>query len=91
MVNPGSACESGYGRSSTVTGSETPVERFKPTSGFAFGYIAIALMLVALVYVVTSVHTVTGLRVGLATVFAAVLVWATQIGRAPTRRTGRSR
>ncbi len=65
--------------SSTLTGTDVPVERFKPTSGYLLGYAGLALILVGLGYVVLSVHTVTGLRVGLAAVFATVLVWATQI------------
>ena len=56
-----------------------PLERFKPTTGFVLGYISLAFIAVVLVFVVFSVHTMTGLRVGIAMVFAGALIWATQI------------
>lgn len=56
-----------------------PVERFKPTSGLFSGYAGLAAAAVALVYVVWTVHTATGLRVGLGAVFFGLLTWVTQI------------
>lgn len=56
-----------------------PVERFKPTSGTFVGYAGLAAAAVALVYVVWSVHTVTGLRIGLGALFFGVVTWITQI------------
>ena len=46
-----------------------PVERFKPTSGQALGWCGLAIAAFALVYVVWTVHTTTGLRIGLAAIF----------------------
>jgi hypothetical protein len=61
-----------------ATGAE-PVERFKPTSGMLVGYAGLAVVVAFLVYVVVSVHTVTGLRLGLALAFVAVVTWVTQL------------
>ena len=56
-----------------------PVERFKPTGGQYLGYAGLVAAAVALGYVIWSVHTVTGLRIGLGAVFFAAVVWVTQI------------
>ena len=56
-----------------------PVERFAPTSGRLMGYVGFALSAAALGYVLVEVHTMTGLRVGLAAAFVAVAVWVTQL------------
>jgi hypothetical protein len=66
-----------HGSSEATTAG--PVERFKPTTGFIVGYFSLAFVALVLVFVVFSVHTTTGLRVGVAMVFAAALIWATQI------------
>jgi hypothetical protein len=60
-------------------GNAEPVERFKPTSGMAVGYIGLLFALVAVGYVVLFVHTVAGLRVGLGAVFIGIVVWITQL------------
>lgn len=67
---------------SEVTASSArprPVERFKPTSGQMLGYAGIGLSLFALGYVVWTVHTMTGLRIGLGAVFFGAVVWVTQV------------
>lgn len=56
-----------------------PVERFKPTSGQALGYVGLTAAVLALGYVVWTVHTVTGLRIGLGAVFFGAVVWMTQV------------
>lgn len=56
-----------------------PVERFKPTSGMIVGYAGLVVMVGFLAYVVLTVHTVTGLRLGFALAFVAVLTWVTQL------------
>jgi hypothetical protein len=55
------------------------VERFQPTSGVFVGRAGLLLCAVAIGYVALSVHTVTGLRVGLAVAFFGILVWMTQL------------
>lgn len=61
------------------TTSDAPVERFKPSSGFIVGYAGLLLVAVVVVYVVVSVHTVTGLRVALGTTFFGLVIWVTQL------------
>jgi hypothetical protein len=56
-----------------------PLVRFKPTNGSLIGYTGLALSLFALGYVVVAVHSVVGLRIGLAALFVAVLIWVTQL------------
>ena len=56
-----------------------PIERFKPTSGMLAGFFGLAIALGLLGYVLVSVHTLTGLRLGIVAVFAVVLVWVTQL------------
>ena len=56
-----------------------PVERFKPTSGQALGWCGLAIAAFALVYVVWTVHTTTGLRIGLAAIFFGTVIWTTQL------------
>ena len=56
-----------------------PVERFKPTSGQALGYVGLACAVFALGYVVWTVHSGTGLRIGLGAVFFGALIWVTQV------------
>jgi hypothetical protein len=61
------------------SGRPRPVERFKPTSGFLLGWTGLVCAAVAVVYCTFAVHTVTGLRVSLGALFAAVVVWLTQL------------
>ncbi len=56
-----------------------PVERFKPTNGMFVGWLGLTLAAAAVLYCAASVHTVTGLRVGLAAVFGGTAVWMTQL------------
>jgi hypothetical protein len=65
-----------FGRSS---GGERPLERFKPTTGVFAGWSGLLVAGFAIVYVALGVHTVVGLRIALAAVFAAVVVWVTQL------------
>ncbi len=65
--------------SSTPPVKHRPVERFKPTSGFMLGYAGLAAAAVALGYVVWTVHSVAGLRIGLGAVFFGLVVWVTQV------------
>ena len=55
------------------------LERFKPTTGLVIGWAGVAIAVFTVVYVALQVHTVVGLRIGLGAVFAAVLVWSTQL------------
>ena len=63
----------------TASSDHRPVERFKPTNGAFVGYAGLALALFAIVYVLLAVHTVVGLRVALGALFAAAVVWVTQL------------
>src|SRR5665811_1307179 len=56
-----------------------PVERFKPTNGGVIGVAGLLFVGVAVGYVLFSVHTVTGLRVGLGAAFFGLVVWVTQL------------
>ena len=56
-----------------------PVERFKPTSGQALGWFGLAFAALALVYVVWTVHTTTGVTIALGAVFFGTLIWVTQV------------
>jgi hypothetical protein len=58
---------------------EEPVERFKPTSGMYVGWCGIVVAALVIVYVAFRDHSVLGLRLALASAFAAVLVWVTQL------------
>jgi hypothetical protein len=58
---------------------ERVLERFKPTTGLIPGYAGLAIALFTIAYVVLNVHTVTGLRIALAAVFAGVVVWVSQL------------
>jgi len=52
-----------------------PLVRFRPTNGFIIGYTGLAMCAFAVVYVAVSVHTLTGLRVGLGFALAGVVAW----------------
>lgn len=65
--------------SSRETAKVEPVESFKPTSGMATGYVGLGLSLAALGYVIVSLHTLTGLRIGLGVALLAVVIWVTQL------------
>lgn len=58
---------------------EQVLERFKPTTGMFIGWAGLAVAAFALGYVAISVHTVVGLRIGLAALFVAALIWVTQL------------
>lgn len=60
-------------------GRPEPVERFQPTSGRFIGYAGLVVIAGLLVFLVVSEHTVAGLRIGAGLLFAAVLIWATQL------------
>jgi hypothetical protein len=61
------------------TDGHRPVEQFRPTTGAFAGYAGLGIALVAVVYCAVAVHTVVGLRIALAAMFAAVVVWVTQL------------
>ena len=58
---------------------ERVLERFKPTTGTLIGIAGLLVAAFALGYVLISVHTVVGLRIGLGAVFGAVVVWVSQL------------
>jgi hypothetical protein len=62
----------------TVRGRE-PIERFKPTTGLAAGWIGLVLLVCVVGYAVAQEHSVLGLRVALGAALAGVLVWVTQL------------
>lgn len=59
--------------------SAEPVQRFKPTTGVVAGYLGLAVMAAIVVGVVVEYRTLVGLRVALAAMFLAVVVWSTQL------------
>jgi hypothetical protein len=63
----------------TDSDRQRPMERFKPTNGTFVGYAGLAIALFAVLYVLLAVHTVAGLRVALGALFAAAVVWVTQL------------
>ena len=56
-----------------------PLERFRPTTGTMVGYAGLGLAAFAVLYVAFAVHTIAGLRVALAALFGALVVWVTQL------------
>jgi hypothetical protein len=60
-------------------GGQRPLERFRPTTGAFAGYAGLAIALFAVVYVAVAVHTVVGLRIALAALFGAAVVWVSQL------------
>lgn len=58
---------------------EQVLERFKPTTGTFIGWSGVLLAAFAVGYVALNVHTVVGLRVALAAVLAAVVIWVSQL------------
>src|SRR5690349_10196585 len=58
---------------------ERVLERFKPTTGLFVGVVGLLIAAFTLGYVVLSVHTTVGLRLGLGAVFGAVVVWVSQL------------
>lgn len=58
---------------------ERVLERFKPTTGLFVGIAGLLIAAFALGYVALNVHTVVGLRIGLAALFGAVVVWVSQL------------
>jgi hypothetical protein len=65
--------------STRATGSEEPLERFKPTTGAFVGWTGVVLALAVVAYVLLQLRTLDGLRIGLAALLAAVVVWTTQL------------
>jgi hypothetical protein len=61
------------------TDGQRPLERFKPTTGAFVGYAGLGIAAFAVVYCAVAVHTVVGLRIALAAMFAAVVVWVSQL------------
>jgi hypothetical protein len=55
------------------------LERFKPTTGIFIGWAGVAIAAFALGYVALDVHTLVGLRIGLGALFAAALIWVSQL------------
>lgn len=68
-------------RNDSVAGSDgaRPLERFKPTTGSFIGWAGMATAAFALGYTAIYVHNVVGLRIGLGAVFAAVVIWVSQL------------
>ena len=58
---------------------EQVLERFKPTTGIFIGWAGMAVAAFALGYVALTEHTVVGLRIGLGALFAAVVIWVSQL------------
>jgi hypothetical protein len=56
-----------------------PIERFKPTTGAFVGWSGVVLAAGTVVYVLVDEHNRLGLRLGLAALFAGVVVWVTQL------------
>ncbi len=65
--------------SGSPSGGERPVERFKPTTGSFVGYAGLLAAAFAVGYCALYVHSVVGLRIGLAASFAAAVVWVSQL------------
>src|SRR3954453_5090076 len=61
------------------TDGRRPLERFKPTTGAFVGYAGLGIALFAVVYCAVAVHTVVGLRIALAAMFAAAVGWVTAL------------
>ena len=55
------------------------LERFKPTTGILVGYVGLVVAAVTLGYSAFFVHSVVGLRLSIAAVLAAVIIWVTQL------------
>jgi hypothetical protein len=55
------------------------LQRFKPTTGSFTGYAGLAIAAFTLGYSAFFVHSVVGLRLSIAAVLAAVIVWVTQL------------
>jgi len=66
-------------RPGDVSGDERVLERFKPTTGIFVGWVGMLVAAATLGYVVVAVHSVVGLRIGLGAVFAAAVIWVTQL------------
>ena len=64
---------------STPAHDPQPVERFKPTSGQALGWVGIGAAILVIAYTVLFDRTVTGLQVILGTVFFGTLIYITQL------------
>ena len=60
-------------------GRQQPLERFKPTTGIFVGWAGLLTAAFAVAYVAIYVHNIVGLRVGLAALFVAVVVWVSQL------------
>jgi hypothetical protein len=58
---------------------EKVLERFKPTTGMLTGWAGLVVAAFTIGYVALNVHTVGGLRLALGALFAAALIWATQL------------
>jgi hypothetical protein len=56
-----------------------PLERFKPTNGLLIGWTGMVVAAFALGYALLYVHTTVGLRIALGALFAAVVIWVSQL------------
>lgn len=65
--------------SASAARDSVPVERFKPTNGFAIGYVGLALVVLLVGYLLLVDRSGTGLSVALAAAFFGVVIWVTQI------------
>lgn len=54
-------------------------ERFGPSTGVVSGWAGVVLAVAVLVFVAVGVHSVVGVRVGLGALFAAIVLWVTQL------------
>ncbi|MGH3493621.1 MAG: hypothetical protein ACRDQ1_10330 [Sciscionella sp.] len=59
--------------------TQTPLERFKPTSGQFVGYAGLLAAIVAVGYCLFAVRSRTGTQVAAGAAFAAFLIWSTQL------------
>ena len=64
-------------RGASTGAADRPVQKFKPTTGQATGWLGLAACLLVVGVVVTSEQHLTGLRVALGAVLVAVLIWVT--------------
>ena len=66
-------------RSTEHAAGQQPVERFKPTTGAFVGWSGLVVALGMVVYAALQEHSVLGVRLAAAGLFAAVVIWVTQL------------
>lgn len=61
------------------SGGDSVVARFKPTHGTVLGWLSLLVVVGVLAWIGLNARTLTGARVALGAVFAAVVVWSTML------------